>query len=73
MLVAIFGFSKVVQGGSAPGYTTVAVGPGETVWTIAAERYPDADTRTKVDEILRANGLSQPIVYPGEKLKVPNQ
>jgi hypothetical protein len=73
LLVAVFGFSKAVQGGTAPGYTTVAVGPGDTVWSIAAERYPSADTRTKVGEILQANGLSQPIVYPGEQLKVPNQ
>ena len=73
LLIAVFGFSKVVQGGTAPGYSTVTVGQGETVWSIAADRYPHSDARAKVDEILKANGLRQPIVYPGEQLKVPNQ
>ena len=58
--------------GSAPGgVETVTVGPGQTLWAIAAERYPDADTRAKVVDIERLNGLSGPDLQVGEQLKVP--
>ena len=40
-------------------------------WAIAAERYPNADTREKVDEIEHANGLNNPVIRPGQILKVP--
>ena len=40
-------------------------------WSIAAERYTGADVREKVGEIERANGLSSPVIVPGEVLKVP--
>ena len=73
VLFAVFALSKAVQGGTAPGYTSVTVGRGETLWSIAADRYPDADTREKVDQIMHANAMSQPLVYPGERIRVPNQ
>jgi LysM repeat protein len=73
VLVALFAFglATAAQGFAPASYDTVTIGVGDTVWGVAAQRYPAADTREKVDEILRANGMSSPQVYPGEVLRVP--
>jgi LysM repeat protein len=52
---------------------TVRVEAQDTVWGIAERRYPEADTRAKVDEILRLNGRRDPVIHPGETLKVPSR
>jgi LysM repeat protein len=49
----------------------VTVGSGQTVWSIASERYPDDDTRSRVGEIIRLNNLGDQPVYAGERLQVP--
>ena len=72
VLVALgIGFAQVAQG-SAPPTTTVIVKPGQSLWGIAATRYPDADIRQKVGDIERLNHLSSSIVFPGEQLVVPS-
>ena len=59
--------------GSAPaGYEVVRVQPGQSLWSIAAGRYPAADTRSKVEEIIRANGLKSPQVNAGAELRIPS-
>ena len=72
-LVVILGFSlaKSVQGSSPSGYDYITVKPGDTLWAIAARRYPGADVRDKVGEIEAENRLSGPILYAGEQLKIP--
>ena len=67
----VFGLATAAHGSAPAGYETVTVRAGDTVWTIAAERYPSDDTRARVDQILQANRLSSPVVYPGEMLRVP--
>jgi LysM repeat protein len=52
---------------------TVRVEAGDTVWGIAERRYPTADPRVKVDEIMRLNGRRDPVVHPGESLRVPRR
>jgi hypothetical protein len=64
-------FMKAAYGGGRTGTEAVTVGPGETVWSIAAERYPDDDTRGRVGEIVKLNGLGDQPVHAGEKLQVP--
>jgi LysM repeat protein len=54
-------------------YDTVTVAPGDTLWAIATRHYPDADAREKVGEIEQANGLSGPIIEPGQRLKLPTR
>jgi LysM repeat protein len=71
MLVFIFGLATAAHGFAPAGYDTVRVGVGDTLWTIAAQRYPGDDTRARVDEIERENGLKSPVVYPGQELRVP--
>jgi Tfp pilus assembly protein FimV len=67
----MFAMAKAVHGEQPAGYRLVTVQPGDTVWAIAAERYPRSDTRQKVEEILQANGLSDAVLRPGQELKVP--
>ena len=63
--------AQTAHGSTPNGVETVTVGPGQTLWGIAAQRYPDADTRAKVIEIERLNGLGGPELRVGEQLKVP--
>jgi len=70
------GCSLALAAGSGAGageYASVVVAPGDTVWTIAAQRYPASDTRARVAAILRANHLSEARIQPGEALLVPSR
>src|ERR1700680_1219374 len=64
-------FVKAAYGGGRTGTDTVVVHPGQTVWSIAADRYPDDDTRARVAEILQLNRLGGQPVQAGERLSVP--
>ncbi len=68
-LAVMMALSRVAQGGEAT--ATVVVQPGDTLWAIAAERYPGDDTRARVDEIERLNNLSSPVIEAGETLRLP--
>ena len=70
-LVIVFGLSKTVAGAGPSGFTSYQVQPGDTLWSIAAERYTGADVRERVGEIEHANNLTTPVIVPGEVLKVP--
>jgi nucleoid-associated protein YgaU len=71
--VCIFslGFALAARGGAEPGYTTVVVQPGDTLWSIATEHYPGDDVRVRVDDIEQANGLDGPTIGVGQTLKLP--
>jgi LysM repeat protein len=74
MLLALsvsLGLAVVAHGGTAAVETTVVVQPGDTIWSIAAQRYPADDVRARVDDIERANGLSSPLIETGETLRLP--
>ncbi|MGI8607831.1 MAG: LysM peptidoglycan-binding domain-containing protein [Candidatus Dormibacteria bacterium] len=64
-------FMKAAYGGARTGTEQVTVQPGQTVWSIAAQRYPDDDTRSVVGEIVKLNQLGDVPVYAGEKIQVP--
>ena len=66
------GLSKVALGDSRPVDATVVVQPGDTLWSIAAEHYPSADIRARVEAIERANGLHSPVIQIGETLRLPS-
>lgn len=63
--------AQTAHGSSPAGLETVHVEPGQTLWSIAAQRYPGADTRAKVLEIEKLNGRAAPDLRVGETLKVP--
>ena len=65
------GLSKVALGDTHPVAATVVVQPGDTLWGIAAARYPGDDVRVRVDEIERLNGLHSPQIGVGEVLQLP--
>lgn len=71
LLILLVVTAQAAHGQQTAGYQTVTVQAGDTLWSIAAARYPRDDTRERVDEILRVNGRHSPSVYPGEQLKVP--
>ncbi|HEX9560231.1 MAG TPA: LysM peptidoglycan-binding domain-containing protein [Candidatus Dormibacteraeota bacterium] len=68
-LAVMVALSRVAQGGEAA--ATVVVQPGDTLWTIAAERYPGDDPRARIDEIERLNNLAGPVIVVGETLRLP--
>ena len=68
-LAVMLALSRAAQGGGAD--ATVVVRPGDTLWTIAAQRYPGDDTRARVDDIERLNNLSSPVIEAGETLRLP--
>jgi LysM domain-containing protein len=68
-LAVMLALSRVAQGGEAA--ATMVVQPGDTLWAIAAARYPADDTRARVDEIERLNNLSSPVIEAGETLRLP--
>jgi nucleoid-associated protein YgaU len=63
--------ARVALGGTEPAYTVVVVQPGDTLWSIAAARYPAADPRERVQAIEALNGLSGPDILAGESLELP--
>lgn len=58
---------------STSGYEAITVEPGDTLWDIAARRYPNSDVRARVFDIERANGLSGPVIMEGQRLEVPRR
>jgi nucleoid-associated protein YgaU len=71
VLLASLGLAVSAHGGTSPTYTTVVVQPGDTLWSIASQRYPSDDVRARVEDIERANGLSSPVIQAGETLRLP--
>ena len=73
VLVAATGLGMAVAAhSSAPSTSaTVVVQPGDTLWAIAAARYPGDDVRERVQDIEQANGLSGPQIRAGETLRLP--
>ena len=65
------GLSKVALGETPPVVSTVVVQPGDTLWSIAAARYPGDDVRVRIDEIEHLNGLHSPRIDVGEVLQLP--
>ena len=65
------GFTSVAYGGGRTGTEQLVVQPGQSLWAIAQDRYPDEDTRSKVGEIIRLNHIDGQAIYAGERLQVP--
>src|SRR5262245_7503714 len=49
----------------------VMVGPGETLWDIAAQVADDGDTGAMVERIQRMNALDSGMLTAGQKIRVP--
>ena len=49
----------------------VTVSPGQSLWSVAENTDPDADTRVVIQQILELNGLTSDTVFAGQQLWVP--
>lgn len=71
MLFLSAGTASASSQSAGQGTQTVIVGSGETLWDIAAEVDPSADTRDIISQIDDMNHLSSGHVTPGQRLIVP--
>jgi len=53
------------------GLAQVTVSPGQSLWSVAENADPAADTRVVIQQILELNGLTSDTVYAGQRLWVP--
>jgi LysM repeat protein len=60
-----------VPRGAQQGLTQVTVRPGQSLWSVAENADPDADTRVVIQQILELNGLTGNVVFAGQRLWVP--
>ena len=65
------GHSAATAAHARNGVTKVLVRPGQTLWSLAEQYAPDADTRLVIQEILQLNSMSTDQVQPGQVLWVP--
>ena len=56
---------------STASFETVTVMPGDTLWSIAGNVAPNADTQAVITAIQELNQLESLTVQPGQKLAVP--
>ena len=63
--------AQAAYGGTSVAGQHIQVQPGQTLWSIVAERYPGDDVRSRVDQIVAANHLQGAAVYAGETLILP--
>ncbi len=61
---------QLAHGSGGARFETAVVEPGDTVWTIAEARYT-GDPRPHVDAILELNRLRTPLLWPGQRLRIP--
>ena len=51
--------------------TQVTVRPGQSLWSVAENADPGADTRAVIQQIVELNGLTGDVVVAGQRLWVP--
>src|SRR5690554_1307281 len=65
------GMATATDGPGSTEYVTVM--SGQSLWELAGEMAPGADTREVVAQLLRANSLESAEIFPGQQLAVPSQ
>ncbi|HME65326.1 MAG TPA: LysM peptidoglycan-binding domain-containing protein [Streptosporangiaceae bacterium] len=53
------------------GLAQVTVHPGQSLWSVAENADPAADTRVVIQQIIELNGLTGNVVFTGQRLWVP--
>ncbi len=59
------------RGAAGSGLGQVVVRPGQSLWSVAENADPDADTRLVIQQIVQLNALSGDTVFAGQRLWVP--
>jgi LysM repeat protein len=57
--------------GAQQSLTQVTVRPGQSLWSVAENADPGADTRAVIQQIVELNGLTGDVVFVGQRLWVP--
>ncbi|NQX26713.1 LysM peptidoglycan-binding domain-containing protein [Microbacteriaceae bacterium VKM Ac-2854] len=71
--LALNGGGAIASGsGAAVEFDYVTVHAGESLWSLAEELAPTADTRDVVDAIVSLNQLNSAMLEPGQRLAVPS-
>jgi Tfp pilus assembly protein FimV len=65
----VLSYAAPSPGAQNPRHYTVH--PGDTLWAIAAKRYPGSDTRDTVVRIQQANDLGGGVLAAGQTLVLP--
>jgi hypothetical protein len=61
----------VSSGTAQQGLAQVTVHPGQSLWSVAENADPAADTRVVIQRIIELNGLTGNVVFAGQRLWVP--
>jgi hypothetical protein len=61
----------VAPHGAQQNLAQVTVRPGQSLWSVAENADPSADTRAVIQQIVELNALSGDVVFAGERLWVP--
>jgi LysM domain len=61
----------VPSGAAQRNLAQVTVRPGQSLWSVAENADPDADTRVVIQQIIELNGLTGNVVFAGQRLWVP--
>jgi nucleoid-associated protein YgaU len=69
---AVAGMGGVAYGGSHSGPDTIVVHRGDSLWSIAAARYPGDNVADHVQKIMALNRISAGVVQPGQTLVLPS-
>lgn len=70
-LTSILIAGTVSSADAAPVYTSVTVEKGDTLWEIAKRYRKNGDIRKLINEIERANGITDSTIYEGDVLRLP--
>ncbi len=75
VLVALIGalMTSGVLGSQRSTGVWVTVRTGQSLWTIAAQHYPETDPRQAILDIQSQNHLRGQFIYPGERLLLPGE
>jgi LysM repeat protein len=73
VLTALLGavMTQVVLGTAGSAAPAVVVQPGQSLWSIAVQHYPQSDPRAAIAAIESANHLQGAAIMPGERLLLP--
>jgi hypothetical protein len=63
--------SHPVPARAPQGLTQVIVRPGQSLWSVAENADPGADTRVVIQQIVKLNRLTADVVFAGQRLWVP--
>lgn len=72
LAVTLPALAGTVHAAPPQSYATVAVRPGDSLWSLAERRTPaGGDVQATVDQIVGANHLGTAALHVGQKIRIP--